>query len=60
MIVRADWRETWAKNPNIIADSYEDYEDPTLDDTYSTLVIKVGPEKKFIKDRYTLGVAFTF
>ena len=60
MMLRADWRQTWAKNPNIIADSYEDYEDPTLDDTYTTIVEKVGPEKKFIKDRYTLGVAFTF
>jgi hypothetical protein len=60
MMLRADWRGMWAKNPNIIANSYEDYEDPTLDDSYSTLVIKEGPEKKFIKDRYTLGVAFTF
>ncbi len=50
MMMRADWRETWAKNPNIIANSYED---PTLDDTYDTQVFKVGPEKKFIKDRYT-------
>lgn len=57
MMLRVDWRETWAKNPNIIANSYED---PDLDDTYSTEVFKVGPEKKFIKDRYTLGVAFTF
>jgi opacity protein-like surface antigen len=60
MTMRADWRQTWAKNPNIIANSYEDYEDPTLDDTYTTIVTKVGPEKKFIKDRFTLGVAFTF
>jgi hypothetical protein len=60
MMLRADWRETWAKNPDIIANSYEDYEDTDLDDTYSTQVFRVGPEKKFIKDRYTLGVAFTF
>jgi opacity protein-like surface antigen len=60
MMLRADWRETWAKNPDIIANSYEDYEDPDLDNTYSTIVLRVGPEKKFIKDRYTLGVAFTF
>ncbi len=59
-MLRLDWRETWAKNPDIIANSYEDYEDPTLDDTYTTNVIRVGPEKKFIKDRYTLGIAFTF
>ena len=60
MMLRADWRETWAKNPDIIANSYEDYEDPDLDNSYDTEVFRVGPEKKFIKDRYTLGVAFTF
>jgi hypothetical protein len=60
MMLRADWRETWAKNPDIIANSYEDYEDPDLDESYSTEVFRVGPEKKFIKDRFTLGVAFTF
>lgn len=60
MTVRADWRQTWAKNPNIIANSYEDWEDPDLDNTYTTIVEKVGPEKKFFQDRYTLGVAFTF
>jgi len=60
IMLRADWRETWAKNPDIIANSYEDYEDPDLDDSYDTEVFRVGPEKKFIKDRFTLGVAFTF
>jgi opacity protein-like surface antigen len=60
LMLRADWRETWAKNPDIIANSYEDYEDTDLDDTYTTDVIRVGPEKKFINDRFTLGVAFTF
>jgi LssY C-terminus len=60
VIVRADWRETWSKNPDIIATSYEDYEVTDLDDTYSTTVINVSPNRKFIQDRYTLGVAFTF
>jgi opacity protein-like surface antigen len=60
LMLRADWRQTWAKNPDIIADSYEDYDSNELDETYTTDVIRVGPEKKFIKDRFTLGVAFTF
>ncbi|MBS1800242.1 MAG: LssY C-terminal domain-containing protein [Acidobacteria bacterium] len=60
MMLRADWRETWAKNPDIIANSYEDYDPNALDETYTTDVIRVGPERKFIKERFTLGVAFTF
>lgn len=60
VILRADWRETWSKNPNIIASSYEDYEVTDLDNTYSTTIIPVAPDRKFIQDRYTLGVAFTF
>ena len=59
-MVRADWRETWAKNPDIIAQSYQDYDSTALDKTYTTEIIRVAPEKKFIKDRFTLGVAFTF
>ena len=59
-MLRADWRETWAKNPDIIANSYEDYDPNDLDETYTTQIIRVGPEKKFIKERFTLGVAFTF
>jgi hypothetical protein len=60
IILRADWRETWSKNPDIIATSYEDFEVTDLDDTYSTNIIRVSPNRKFIQDRYTLGVAFTF
>jgi hypothetical protein len=60
VIVRADWRETWSKNPDIIATSYQDYEVTDLDDTYSTTIFPVTPNRKFIQDRYTLGVAFTF
>lgn len=60
MTLRVDWRETWAKNPDIIADSYEGYDSNDLDETYTTDVIHVGPEKKFLQDRYTVGVAFTF
>lgn len=60
LMLRADWRETWAKNPDIIANSYQDYNPNDLDETYTTDVIRVGPDKSFIKDRFTLGVAFTF
>ena len=59
-MLRAAWRETWAKNPDIIAQSYEDYDPNALDETYTTTVIRAAPEKKFIKERFTLGVAFTF
>jgi opacity protein-like surface antigen len=62
VMLRADWRETWSKNPDIIGSSYDDYydEDKELDPSYSTYVFKLGPEKKFLQDRYTVGIAFTF
>jgi LssY C-terminus len=60
VMLRTDFRETWSKNPDIIANSYEDYDSTDLDDTYTTTVIKVHPDQKFIKDRFTIGVAFTF
>jgi opacity protein-like surface antigen len=60
VMLRADYRETWSKNPDIIANSYEDYDSTDLDDTYTTTIIKVRPDQKFIKDRFTIGVAFTF
>ena len=60
IMLRADFRETWSKNPDIIATSYEDYDPNVLDQTYTTTIIRVGPDAKFLQDRYTLGVAFTF
>jgi opacity protein-like surface antigen len=60
VIVRADWRETYSRNPDIIANSYEDFDPNALDDTYDTLIIRAGPEKPFLKDRYTVGIGFTF
>jgi hypothetical protein len=60
VMLRADFRETWSKNPDIIANSYEDFDPNALDETYTTTVIKVKPETNFLQDRYTLGVAFTF
>jgi opacity protein-like surface antigen len=60
VMVRADWRETWSRNPDIIANSYEDYNPFYIDETYDTEIIRQGPEKKFLQDRFTVGVAFTF
>jgi hypothetical protein len=60
MMLRADFRETWTKNPDIIANSYEDYDSHDLDETYDTTIVREGPEKKFLQDRFTVGVAFTF
>jgi hypothetical protein len=60
IMLRADFRETWSKNPDIIADSYEDFDSNELDDTYTTDVIKLKPDQKFIQDRYTVGIAVTF
>jgi hypothetical protein len=60
IMLRMDWRETWSRNPDIIANSYEDFDSHDLDETYDTTVIRIGPEKNFLQDRYTVGVAFTF
>jgi hypothetical protein len=59
-MLRADFRETWSKNPDIIASSYEDFDSNDLDETYTTTVIKIKPDTNFLQDRYTLGIAFTF
>ena len=60
MILRADYRETWSKNPDMIKSSYVGYEPPDVDGTYTTDVLTVKPESKFLQDRFTLGVAFAF
>jgi opacity protein-like surface antigen len=60
IMVRADYRQTWSKNPDIIADSYEDFDSNALDETYTTDVQRVKRDSKFLKDRYTIGIAFTF
>ncbi len=60
LMLRADFRETWSANPDIIANSYEDFDPNALDETYTTTVLRVKPETKFLQDRYTVGVAFTF
>jgi len=60
MMLRADFRETWSKNPSIIRDSYLGYEPDGLDDTYTTEVNNFKPPSKYFQQRATLGVAFTF
>ena len=60
MIVRADYRETWSKNPDMIKNSYVGYESPDVDSTYTTDVLILKPLSKFFQDRFTLGVAFAF
>ncbi len=59
MIVRADFRETWSQNPDMIKDSYVGYE-PDIGGSYNTDVLRIGPPAKFLQDRFTVGVAFAF
>jgi hypothetical protein len=59
-LMRADFGETWSKNPRIIRDSYLGYVPEGLDDTYTTSVTNYAPPAKFIQQRATVGFAFTF
>jgi opacity protein-like surface antigen len=56
--VRADFRETWAKNPQFILDSYT--KDSLQDDGYTSEFIRQDAGSKFRQQRFTLGVSFTF
>jgi hypothetical protein len=58
-ILRADYRETWSKNPDMIKDSYIGFE-PDIDGSYTTDLLKIPPPSKFFQDRLTIGVAFAF
>ena len=58
-ILRADYRETWSKNPDMIKGSYIDFE-PDIDGSYTTDLLKIPPPSKFFQARYTIGVAFAF
>lgn len=60
VMLRADFRETWSRNPDIISDSYKDYDSPDLDETYTATVYKVKQDSAFLQNRFTLGVGFTF
>jgi opacity protein-like surface antigen len=59
-MTRADFRETWSKNPDIIRNSYDSFTYVLPDATYSTNVQVTKPLQKFFQDRFTLGVAFAF
>jgi opacity protein-like surface antigen len=60
VMLRADYRETWSRNPDIIRNSYKDF-DIDLDNTnYTTDIYVLKPAQRFFQDRFTLGVAFTF
>jgi opacity protein-like surface antigen len=58
-ILRADYRETWSKNPDMIKDSYIGFE-PDIDGSYTTDLLKIPPPSKFFQDRFTIGVGFAF
>ncbi len=58
--LRADYRETWSKNPDIIRNSYDSFVYVLPDQTYTTNVQVIKPLQKFFQDRFTLGAAFTF
>ncbi|MEO6912376.1 MAG: outer membrane beta-barrel protein, partial [Edaphobacter sp.] len=60
MMLRADYRETWSRNPDIIRNSYEDFEIDLGDTNYTSDIYVLKPTQKFFQDRFTLGVAFTF
>ncbi len=60
IMLRADFGETWSKNPEIIRDSYLGYVPVGLDSTYTTTVVPFKPPNKFFEQRATLGLAFTF
>jgi len=60
MMLRADYRETWSRNPDMIRNSYEDFEIILDDDNYTSDIYVLKPTQKFFQDRFTLGVAFAF
>jgi opacity protein-like surface antigen len=60
VILRADYRETWSRNPDIIRNSYDDFDIDLNDGNYTTDILVVKPTTKFFQDRFTLGVAFAF
>ena len=59
-MLRADYRETWSMNPDIIRSSYKDFDINVDNSDYTTNIYVLKPEQKFFQDRFTLGVAFTF
>jgi opacity protein-like surface antigen len=60
VMLRADYRETWSKNPDIIRNSYKDFDIDLDNANYTADIYILKPAQKFFQDRFTLGVAFTF
>ncbi len=60
LTLRADFRETWSKNPKFILDSYTDRDALDVDPGYEYEVFRAQPLGKFRQQRFTMGVAFTF
>jgi hypothetical protein len=58
LTVRADFRETWSKNPQFILDSYT--KDFFFTEDYQAQYEFIRAESKFRQQRFTLGFAFTF
>lgn len=58
LTVRADFRETWSKNPQFILDSYT--KDFFFTEDYKADYEFIRAESKFRQQRFTLGFAFTF
>ena len=56
--LRADFRETWSKDPEFIKDSYT--KDFFSEEDFDVTLIPVGHDSKFRQQRFTLGLAFTF
>jgi opacity protein-like surface antigen len=59
-MLRADYRETWSANPDMIKSSYVGHESLDVDETYTTDVLTVKPLSKFLEDRFTIGIGFAF
>lgn len=60
VMLRADYRETWSRNPDIIRNSYKDFDIDLDNANYTADIYVLKPAQRFFQDRYTLGVAFTF
>jgi hypothetical protein len=61
LTIRADVRENWSRNPQMIASSYEGYvvQVPALNGPYITTV-NSNPPATYLQQRLTVGFAFTF
>ncbi|MBV9224959.1 MAG: hypothetical protein JOY85_13060, partial [Acidobacteriaceae bacterium] len=58
LTLQADFRETWSKNPQFVTDSYT--KQYFLEEGYDTTITRVGLDKAYQQQRFTLGAAFTF